>query len=139
MFAEILILHAMCFVYEMYILNRDNRKKLFSFGTILFGKNNYVKKDVDFEDNSEDNSICFEIRHGGNQDIPELKDGNSVEITIMKNLTIGDLKKEIENRVKYATPDSQILRTGTFGTKLDDDLILSDCQVKVLFITILNY
>jgi len=129
MFYEIVNLCNMMCTYEMYLINENNWKKFLEL-------RNRQSADIKW--------LNIEIKHGGNQDIPEFLDGKSIIFKMSETKTIKDLKNEIELKIKYAPTENQILRSRIFGDILDNCVRLGDIplhprSIMKLFIVIKNY
>jgi len=92
--------------------------------------------------------LKIKIKHGGNQDIPELADGKSIHFEMSETKTINDLKKEIELKVKNAPKEKQSLRGSAgptiFGESYNNNVRLGDITIHSLntlhlFIELKNY
>ena len=64
------------------------------------------------------------VRHGGNQDIPEFKDGKSMRVMMNINSSILCLKEYLAARIKNVKPEHIKLKTAVFGRDLDDKATL---------------
>ena len=93
--------------------------------------------------------IKIEIRHGGNQEIPEFYSytgKQSITFEISEESTIGEVKDEIGKQVKYVDRLS-LLFTAPFGKKLPNIKNIKEVQsdqgksseTLILFIVIPNY
>ena len=115
MFYEIINLYNMMCVYEMYLSNLGNWKKIKELS--LHKLNKPVKW------------LNIEIKHGGNQDIPEFEEGKSIHIEMSETKTIKDIKNEIELTVKNAPAENQSLHSAIFGESYENHVRLGDIPV----------
>jgi hypothetical protein len=113
MFYEIINLYNMC-TYEMYISN---------WKTKVTSKQPTSKQPT---------WLNIEIKHGGNQNIPEFADGKSIHFEMSETKTINDLKKEIELKVKNAPKENQSLHSTIFGESYHNHVKLGDISVHSL-------
>ena len=60
------------------------------------------------------------VRHGGNQDIPEFKDGKIMRVMMNINSSILCLKEYLAARIHQVKSESIKLKTAVFGRDLDD-------------------
>jgi len=130
MFYEILNLYNMVCVYEMYLSSIENCKKIKELS--LPKLNKPVKW------------LNIEIKHGGNQDIPEFEEGKTIHFEMSETKTIKDIKNEVELKVKNAPTENQSLRSTIFGESYGNHVRLGDIpfhhrNTLQLFIVIKNY
>jgi|SaaInlStandDraft_1057018.scaffolds.fasta_scaffold33229_4 hypothetical protein len=85
--------------------------------------------------------IMVEIRHGGNQGIPELSNGKNICFELHESKNIKDVKNEIIKKIKFSS--NAILLPSVFGDELPDNFILrwitDESNICKLFIVIPNY
>ena len=89
--------------------------------------------------------IKVEINHAGNQEIPEFydNDGNKkcISFDVSEDSTIGDVKDEIANRVKYVDRSISLFKK-PFGKKLPNTtniICFHNTDPLYLYIVIPNY